>query len=82
LSQVARIWEKKVFLHRWLWETLMTLLTLTLKKTEITYPFTVVMGCLFGMKVCMEYKTYNNAINSDAKKLRCAPLFGSGYGWR
>ncbi len=24
----------------------------------------------------------NNAINSDPKKLRCAPLFGSGYGWR
>jgi hypothetical protein len=24
----------------------------------------------------------NNAINSDAKKLRCAPLFVSGYGWR
>ena len=25
---------------------------------------------------------HNNAINSDAKKLRCAPLFVSGYGWR
>ncbi len=27
-------------------------------------------------------KEHNNAINSDAKKLRCAPLFVSGYGWR
>ncbi len=25
---------------------------------------------------------HNDAINSDPKKLRCAPLFGSGYGWR
>ncbi len=25
---------------------------------------------------------HNNAINTDPKKLRCAPLFGSGYGWR
>jgi hypothetical protein len=24
----------------------------------------------------------NKAINSDRKKLRCAPLFASGYGWR
>lgn len=24
----------------------------------------------------------NKAINADAKKLRCAPLFGSGYGRR
>jgi hypothetical protein len=24
----------------------------------------------------------NNAMNSDPKKLRCAPLFGSGYGKR
>jgi hypothetical protein len=24
----------------------------------------------------------NNAINSHHKKLRCAPLFVSGYGWR
>jgi hypothetical protein len=27
-------------------------------------------------------KSSNNAINSDAKKLRYAPLFVSGYGWR
>ncbi len=27
-------------------------------------------------------KMPNKAINSDAKKLRCAPLFGSGYGKR
>ncbi len=25
---------------------------------------------------------HNNAINSDPKKLRCAPLFVSGYGRR
>ena len=24
----------------------------------------------------------NNAINTDHKKLRCAPLFVPGYGWR
>ena len=27
-------------------------------------------------------KSHNNEINSDHKKLRCAPLFGSGYGKR
>jgi hypothetical protein len=27
-------------------------------------------------------KEHNNAINTDAKKLRSATLFGSGYGWR
>jgi hypothetical protein len=27
-------------------------------------------------------KMANKAINSDRKKLRCAPLFASGYGWR
>lgn len=27
-------------------------------------------------------KTHNKAINSDRKKLRCASLFASGYGWR
>lgn len=30
----------------------------------------------------LSMKMPNNAINADAKKLRCAPLFGSGYGWR
>lgn len=25
---------------------------------------------------------HNNAINSDPKKLRSTPLFGSCYGWR
>jgi hypothetical protein len=27
-------------------------------------------------------KEHNNAINTEAKKLRCAPLFVAGYGWR
>lgn len=27
-------------------------------------------------------KGANKATNSDAKKLRCAPLFVAGYGWR
>ncbi len=27
-------------------------------------------------------KTPNNRINSDRKKLRCAPLFAPGYAWR
>jgi hypothetical protein len=27
-------------------------------------------------------KEHNNAINTDSKKLRCAPLFVAGYGRR
>lgn len=29
-----------------------------------------------------EHQMHNNAINTDVKKLRCAPLFASGYGER
>ena len=29
----------------------------------------------------MVSKSPNNAINSDGRRLRCAPLFAAGYGW-
>jgi hypothetical protein len=41
------------------------------------------LECSASEGVCLlVQETANNAINSDHKKLRFAPHFVSGYGWR